>query len=73
METWYNKICPTQTMVTRHTDFLETTVSVTRVNEELIHRFAVTLDMINSGAAAVPEKFGEYARQTTALFVQLYN
>ncbi|EFN80305.1 hypothetical protein EAI_00127, partial [Harpegnathos saltator] len=40
------------------------TSEITGVNKDLIHRFGIILDTINSGAAIDPLKFENYCRET---------
>lgn len=48
------------------------TSEITGVNKDLIHRFGIILDTINSGAAIDPLKFENYCRETASLYVELY-
>lgn len=46
---------------------------VTRVDKELIHRFGIILQTINSSALVDSDKFGSYCYQTAELYVSLYS
>lgn len=48
------------------------TSEITGVNKDLIHRFGIILDTLNSGAAIDPLKFENYCRKTASLYVDLY-
>jgi len=48
------------------------TVEITGINEDLIKRFSVILEIITCGAVIDPKKFGIYAYDTAKMFVDLY-
>lgn len=48
------------------------TAEITGINENLIKRFSVILEVITCGAAVDPKKFGIYAYDTAKMFVDLY-
>lgn len=48
------------------------TADITGVNENLIRRFTVILQAINSGVHIDPDKFGKYCQETANMYVGLY-
>lgn len=49
------------------------TAQITGVNENIIHRFSIILQVISSGQKINIKKFGRYAYETAELFVALYS
>lgn len=54
-------------------EFPEKTAAITGLDEELIRRFAVILQVISSGETIKIEKFKEYTRKTAEKYTELYN
>lgn len=48
------------------------TSEITKIDKDLIHRFAIILGVINSTYDIDPIKFGTYANETAELAIQLY-
>lgn len=49
------------------------TASIVGVDPDLIHRFKIILNTLNSCASVDPEKFQRYCMETAELYVKLYN
>lgn len=52
--------------------FMECILHVAGINEDLIKRFSVILEVITCDASIDPKKFGIYSYDTAKMFVDLY-